>query len=928
MLVSGTAYIALPYMHVMTLRDWQREIRARLQEAGLDPSAEGTIVDELADHLQDRYEELRARGVEEAAARHAILAELQDRDLASELRRGRRSAQTSPPPGAPATANLLADLWRDARYAARTLRRAPGFTAIVVLTLAFGIGANTTVFTVINTLFLSPLPVANGSELVMVRTSDTSPDADADNLLPLSHLNLRDIRERQTTLRSLAAYSAPQTATWLNRGSPERLFMELVTGNYFETLGLRPVVGRFFRPEEDLVPGAHPVAVIGYGPWQHRFGGGLDVVGREITINGIAFTVIGVAPEGFKGIDGVFGPDVWIPTMMAEQVVSADKRHWLRDRSATAFNGVARLEPGATASHAEAQLHTIALALEREYPDANRGRGLDVQPLTRAALFGSGQQSALMSGAVLMAIPALVLLIACSNVANLLLARAVGRRQEIAVRLALGARRSRLFRQLLTESMLLGVTSGAVGFGLAYVGCQFLWSFRPPEYAQNLVDLDIDMSVLLFTLIASIVTGVIFGAIPAVRSSRPDIVTAVKEETHGSSRPRRGIGLADVLLVGQVALSLISLVTAGLLLRSIQQAYTIDPGFETSALGVVMLSPGQAGYDRPRSEQFYRDVRERVATIPGVRSVAWATNLPLFNRSSQRLVIEGREDRGNASQILTVVNTIDQHYLATTEIALTKGRAFSERDREDSVPVAIINDTLAAQHWPNESPLGKRIRLNGRPTLRQIVGVVETVNYGSLGEAPQPAVYVPLQQNFSDAMVLHVATNGEPSHVMTTVQQQIRQVDNQVEVSDVRTGRKMIGQALFGATMGVGLLGVFGLLALGLASLGLYGVMMSIVNLRQREIGVRMALGASRGNVLRLVLRRGMARVMVGVLIGLLASALVGQAISWLLYDVHPADPLSMVGASVVLITVAVIACSLPAYRASRLDPLRALRNV
>ncbi|MGH9159595.1 MAG: ADOP family duplicated permease, partial [Vicinamibacteraceae bacterium] len=891
------------------------------------PADEAAVVDEIAGHLQDRYEELRARGTEEAVARDTILAELEDRDLAPTLGRVRRSHQAFAPPGAPATANLLADLWRDVRYAVRTLRRAPGFTAIVMLTLAFGIGANTTVFTVINTLFLGPLPVGNGSELVMVRTVDTAPEADADNLLPLSYLNVRDLRERQTAFRSVAAYSAPQTATWLDRGSPQRLFIELVTGSYFETLGLRPASGRFFRPEEDRVPGSRPVVVIGYGPWQHRFGGRRDIVGRELTISGVAFTVIGVAPEGFKGISGVFGPDVWIPTMMAEQVVSADKRHWLRDRSALAFNGVARLAPGVISSRAETELQTIARALEREFPDANRGRSVAVRPLTRAALSGSGQQSTLVSGGLLMAIPALVLLIACSNVANLLLARAVARRQEIAVRLALGARRSRLLRQLLTESMLLGVTSGVLGLGLAYVGCQFLWSFRPPEYAQNLVDLDMDMNVLLFTLIASSATGVIFGAVPAVRSSRPDIVSAVKEEAHGSGRPRRSVALADLLLIGQVALSLIALVTAGLLLRAVQQAYMMDPGFQTSGLGVAMLSPGQAGYDRPRSEQFYRDVRERVATIPGVRSVAWATKLPLFNRSSERLVIEGREDRGNASQILTVVNTIDQHYLTTTEIALTGGRAFSERDREESIPVAIINDTLAAQHWPNENPLGKRIGLNDDPTRRQIVGVVETVNYGSLGEPPQPAVYLPLEQNFSDAMVLHVATSANPSNVMTTVQREIRQVDNQVEVSDVRTGRKMIGQALFGATMGVGLLGVFGLLALGLASLGLYGVMMSIVNLRQREIAVRMALGASRGSVLRLVLRGGMARVMVGVVVGLAASALVGRAISGLLYDVHPADPLSMAGASLVLITVAVVACYLPAHRASRLNPLRALRE-
>ena len=651
------------------------------------------------------------------------------------------------------------------------------------------------------------------------------------------------------------------------------------------------------------------------------------MIGRTLDINGVAFSVIGVAPEGFKGVNAVFGPDVWIPAMMAEAVLPAQMRDWLRNRSALGFRGVARLTPGVTPAQANASLATIAAALEQEYPEANRGRGLAVEPLTRAALAAPGRMSAAGISLILLLIPGLILLIACSNVANLLLARAASRRREIGIRLALGSSRARLIRQLLTESTLLAIVSGLAGFAMAYAGSRMLWSFRPPEVATNLIDLSINGAVFLFTAAISLVTGIIFGLVPAWQSARTDVVRVLNDGAASVGPPRRALTIRKALLVGQVALSLVSLVTAALLLRSLQQAYLVDPGFETRRLGIALISPGQAGYSRVRSEQFYRDVRARLAATPGVAHVTWATQLPLFGRPSRSLSIEGRDARDRPSAILTIVNAVDVDYFATTGIAVTRGRDFSEGDRDATLPVAIVNDTLAARAWPDVDPIGRRFRLTGDNIMRQVVGVAKTANYQSLGEAPQPCLYLPLRQEFSDAAVLYVRTDGDPAGILATVQRQVRALDPHVEVEDVRTIQKVIGQALFGATIGVGLLAVFGLIALGLASLGLYGAKAHAVTERQREIGVRMALGARRPAVLRLVLRQGLALVGIGMACGAGASAVVGNALSRVLFGVVAFDPLSMAGASLVLLLTAGMACYVPARRASLLDPLTALRE-
>jgi predicted permease len=908
--------------------DWKELVSRRLQHVWPDGRADSDVIDELTMHLQDRYEELRAEGRSEREAIDDTLGEMVDSerfDIGARKRRLQARRAEAEPPSSSGSRPI--DFGRDLRYGARLIARNPGFAAIVVMTLALGIAANTVAFTVINSLLLSPLPVANVTELVKIATRDTADPANARAEQPLSYSNLLDFRGRNDVLRSLAGFAGPFGITLTGQGRPERIFAELVTANYFETLGVTPFIGRFFLSEEDCTPGSHAVLVLGYGPWQSRFGGRRDILGRTIEINRVRFTVIGVAPPGFRGLDPVFGPDVWVPSMMTAQIVPAEHRDWLTDRAASAFNAAGRLRPGVTASQAEARLAAVAAQLVREHPKINRGRGVAVAPLSRAALMGVSPGMAMVGSVALLAIPGLVLLIACSNVANLLLARATARRHEIALRLALGAGRSRIVRQLLTESSLLGAISGIAGLGAALAGIRLLSSLRPAEYAQNLLDVTLDVHVVVFAVLLSAITTAVFGLAPAFHASRSDLVTALNDDARTAGQQKRSIRMRRVLLTGQVALSLMALITAGLFLRSIQRAYVVDPGFEREHLGILMLNPGQAGYDQARVEQLYRIVKDRIGTLPGVASVSWSSNLPLFSAPSRRIAIQGRSDRADRDGLLSVVNTVDTDYFATMGIGVTRGRAFSDADRASGLPVAIINDELARRYWPGADPIGRQLLFVGEASPRQIIGVAATVDYDNIGEPPQPCVYLPLAQHFTDLAVLNVRTKRDPAPVLTAVQREVRAIDDNLDVGDVRTIRKVIDQALFGTTMGGGLLGIFGLLALGLASLGMYGVMAYTVTLRRREVGVRLALGAESRAVLRLVLGDGLTLVAIGLVIGALGAVALGTMLSRFLYGLSPLDPASFAGAALVLLTVAAAACYFPARRASRLDPLSVLRS-
>ena len=817
-------------------------------------------------------------------------------------------------------------LWKDVLFALRTFRRAPAFTAAAVLSLALGIGVNTAIFTLINTLFLNPLPVERASELVAVYTVDAKNASPFGNLLQVSFPNYKDFRDRNTVFTGLAAYSFPLAVNASIGPSPEQLFCEMVTGNYFSVLGIRPARGAFFGPEDDRVPGASPVLVLSYTAWQRRFGGAADVVGRTIALNGTPFTIVGIAPDGFHGVNSLFGPDGWLPTMTYGQVLPAQLRGWMDERRALVFSLAGRLTPHATIDQARANLAVIATALEKEYPLPNEGRSASLRPLTEATIF-PGIREALAAGtAVLMVIVSLVLLIACSNVANLLLARATSRRQEIAVRLAMGASRARLVRQLMTESVLLGLMGGGLGLVVAVWTRNVIWSTRPPFFAQNFVDPQLDARVLLFALAVSVATGLVFGLVPALASSRTDVVTAIKDQSRAAGRPRRRFGLGNLLIIGQVALSLIALITAALFLRSSRNAAHIDPGFDIDHVAVMLVSPGQQGYDPGRAQQFFQAVSARVGAIPGVRGTSWAVNLPLFGGFSRSVFIEGHEQDKQMAGILTLANAVDVGYFETTSIPILQGRAFTEADRAGSMPVAIINDTMAHRFWPNESPIGRRFRFYTEPEYREIVGVARTVKYVTLGETPQPAAYMPLRQSQNDTMVLYVRAAGDPASLLVPVQREIRRIDGNVPIQNAQLVRDVIDQSLWAVNLGAGLLGVFGALALTLACVGLYGVLAYSVAQRTHEIGLRMALGAGRGQVLQLVLRQGLTLVAIGVVVGLAGALGVSRLIQSLLFG-SAYDPVGFAAASVALLAVATLASFLPARRASRVDPLVALRE-
>jgi macrolide transport system ATP-binding/permease protein len=823
-------------------------------------------------------------------------------------------------------ADFVEGLWSDVRYALRSMRKSPVFVVFVVSTLALGIGANTTVFTVINTLILNPLPVRNAAELAAIAAADSKSLSKTSATFPISYVDLKDYQAGNEVFRSLAGYTSPRVVTWQESGAAQRLFSELVTSNYFSTLGLTPAKGRFFLAEEDSMPGARAVAVMNYATWQTRFGGVDDIIGKTLRLNGVVFTIIGVAPPQFIGVNAIFGPDLWIPATIAERFLPNEMQNALSDRSKAVFQGVGRLRPGITRAQALANMATLASTLARAYPATNEGHTAAVRPI-RDALLGSTMSEStaiLFASTALLIVVGIVLLIACSNVANLLLARSAARQQEMAVRVAMGASRPRLVRQLLTESILLGLLSGVLGMFVGYAGLQFLFGRLPG--AANFVTPKVDATVFVFALCISLATGFLFGALPALKSSRASVAEVLKEESRTMGRGRKKVTVANALLVGQVAFSFLLLLTAALFLRGIRRAYEMDPGFQTARLAVFMTSPGQAGYGKPQTKAFYKEVRERVGRIAGVESVSWASNLPLWARAINGLQVEGQRPRSQADKIRAIVNTVDLNYFATAGVAIESGREFTNLDRGTSSPVAIVNEKMAHDYWP-AGALGRRIQVPGEKQMRQIVGVARTANYSTWGEAPQLCVYVPLEQNHSDAMTLYVRTKGTPQQILIPVQREVRAAGPEILATDVRTGREIIDGGLFQARMGVGLLSVFGLLALGLASIGLYGILAYSVNQRKREIGLRMALGATRAGVLRLILQEGLSLVLTGVLIGFGAALMIGRLLSGMLYGVGASDPISVAGAALTMSTVALLACYLPARRASRVDPLVALRE-
>ena len=818
-------------------------------------------------------------------------------------------------------------MFQDVRFAIRSAMRNPALTSVIVISLALGIGANTTIFTLINAVFLRPLPVSDPARLAQVFT--VMPKSAA--YLPLSLANYRDFCDNVPEFSGLAAYQGIG-ANLVGGTEPVGTGGQLVTGNYFQVLGVDATLGRTFTPEEDTTLGASPVIVISAGLWKRAFASDPDVVGRTVTLNGFKFTVVGIMPAAFKGLQTLGNVDFWVPLAMHEQLVTGETaRTFYTARNSLVFQVVGRLQPGVSLERARQAIKTMAKRLEEQYPTENEGRSVEVFPLTEAALGVGGRNDLVRSGGLLLAATGLVLLIACGNVASLLLARAMERRKEIAVRLSLGAPRWRLIRQLLAESGVLAVLGGSAGILLADFGRDLLWSFRPTGMRGDFLDLSLEPRVLWFTVALSLVTGILFGLIPAIQGSRLDLVSAIKSQTEAPSRGGRwtlGLDLRDALVTGQVAVSLVALIGAGLFLRSLQEAQRLNPGFRTEGLAVMFVNAGAQGYSPERGMQFYRDTVERVRQLSGVQSASWGEAVPQFSGQavSRRLFPEGRELPQELRSLFVPFNGIWPGYFATVGIPILKGRDFSEADREGTELVAIVNETTARMFWPGEDAVGKRFKHRLNPNAYTVVGVARDAKYGGLRSATPPHLYYAALQYYTPAMTLAVRTSGDPQTVLPAVRQVIRQLDATMPLPTALTMGEVLRGNLWTARLGAMLLAVFGLLAVTLTTVGVYGVMAYSVTQRTHEIGIRMALGAAHADVMRMVLRHGLKLTILGGAIGLAAALGVTQLIASLLY-VSPTDGLTFAAISALLAAAAMVASLLPARRAARVDPLTALRG-
>ncbi|HEY7513805.1 MAG TPA: ABC transporter permease, partial [Vicinamibacteria bacterium] len=601
------------------------------------------------------------------------------------------------------------------------LLRNPGFTVVAVLSLALGIGANTTIFTLVDAVLLRPLPVAEPERLVALFTTDARIAGPFGTLMPTSRLNFVDYREENDAFAEMAAIGNVPLA-FSGRGEPEQVFGEIVSGSFFALLGVRPALGRSFLPDEDQVPGAKLVTVLSHSFWQRRLGGDPAVVGTSITLNGHSFTVVGVAPQGFQGTNATFSPALWVPYMAWPQVTSGFVREGLENRRALLFRVVGRLKPGASLAGAEAGLKTIAARLEREYPEPNAGRSVALLPLTEATINPGFRQNIVSAASLLMAVVGLVLLIACANVANLLLARAAVRQREVAVRLSVGASRGRLVRQLLTEGLLLALAAGLFGTLIAYWAQGLLWSARPPAVPADALDFAPGGRVLAFTALVSLLTAVVFGLAPALRASRPNVVEELKQRGGPAIGGNRPLSLRNLLVAGQVALSLVALVGAGLFVRSLARAQEIDPGFDHEKLAVLTADLGAQGYDAARAREFRERMLERAGALPGVERATLATGIPLFQGGFLRTVFpEGTDSSDRAKGKLVQLSTVEPGYFETMGIRLRQGRGFAANDREGSPRVAVVNETMAKQFWPDGDAVGRRFKFFGQDWWNEVV---------------------------------------------------------------------------------------------------------------------------------------------------------------------------------------------------------------
>jgi predicted permease len=815
----------------------------------------------------------------------------------------------------------MAELLQDLRYGLRMLIQKPAFTAVALLSLTLGIGANSFIFSIVDALLLRSLPVERPERLITIYTSDRKNPG----LAPLSHLNWKDLRAQNEVFTQVLGFD--WTPMSVSTGSEATFLIgQLVSGNYFDTLGVRAARGRTFAVADDREGAGQSVTVLSHRFWRDRLGSDPHAVGRTLLVNGEPFTVIGVAPAAFTGTDAGVQPELWVPMATNPILKPAANVNWYGKRRGLFVNTIGRLREGVTIAQARGQISALARRLEKDFPGDNHGRSLSLAPLADSTINPTVRGAVVTASAVLATIAGLVLLIACANVANLLLARASARQKEIAVRLALGAGRRRLIRQLLTESVLLGVAGGAGGLLLALWAGRSLPALlaRLPVAFTPALAIEPEPRLLAFALLLSLATSMLFGIVPAVQTTRHDVVTALKSQRTAAGHGRRRLSTRGLLVVSQVALSLVALVAAGLFVRSLGAAEGVDPGFDSRGLIAMSFNLDLQRYRPVQGESFVREVLDRVRNLPGVSAATVAQAGPLQGTVLRSVFLNGAEPAGNG--VFVPVDAVGPHYFETLGIPLLRGRGFVDGDRRDSPPVVVVNQTMAEKLWANLSPIGRRFRFHGDDFEVEVVGVAKTIKYTSLSEQPQPYVYQPLAQRYSGNLTLLVRTGQRPESLLQRVEREVRSIDKQLPLTAVGTVPQLLGRSLWARQMGASLLAVFGVLALVLAAVGIYGVMSFAVSQRSREIGVRVALGATRQDVIGLVLGQGMAVAAVGVITGVALALTAARYASSILYGVSPWDLATFGGSLLVLALVAVAANFLPARRATAVDPISVLR--
>ena len=812
-------------------------------------------------------------------------------------------------------------IWQDVRYGVRMLARSRGFTTLAVLSIALGIGVNTTIFSFVNAALLRPLPMPRSGELVRLWDGMAS-----------SYPDYIAYRDEGEVFAGLAAYA--QRPMSLTRGDEtERIWGEIVTGNYFDVLATPPAQGRGFLPEEDRTPGTHPVAVISDHLWKRHFNSDKEIIGKTILLSNHSFTIIGITAENFAGASIVSPPDLWVP-MISEPLVQPGSIS-LTSPDDGWLSVLGRLKSDVTLTQAQAAISTIASRLHQarrarfSEPEGSVGRDVTVVPARGLMVPPEGRATTLFVVGLLMTVVTLVLLVACANVANMLLARAAARRKEIAVRLALGASRWRVVRQLLTESLLLALAGGAAGLLLALWSADLLQNLLPQESSGMRATLDTspDVRVFAYTLLLSMLTAVVFGLVPALQASKPNLVSALKDEEVGFSRRR--LSLRNLLVVSQVAVSLLLLIAAGLFIRNLRNTQYAEPGFALDNALMMSFDLGLAKYNTARGRVFQEQLPERVRALSGVSEATLAEFVPLGGpKSVSPLYIEGEPTeaaRFDEDSLLSH-NTIGLDYFKTMGIPLVSGRDFNNQDTATSPDVIIVNETLARRITPDGNAIGKHIRMDSKGDYLEVVGIVRDIKYVQLAERPVFYGYRPLAQRYRSEMTLHVRTSGDPGALINQVRDEVKALDRDLPLTNVKTMQEHMRTPLAPAKLLAWLSSAFGVLALLLASVGLYGVMAYLVSGRTREFGIRVTLGAQGGDVLRLVLAEGLTLVCFGILFGLLASIALTRVLQNVLYGVSATDPVTFVGVALLLASVTLVACYIPARRATKVDPMIALR--